>query len=48
MEASCWQMFAERGQTLWELANSLGELLQTEFSKIIHLEEKRLKRFVIT
>ena len=48
MKASCWQMFAGRGQTLWELANSLGELLQTNFSKEIHLEENRLKRFGIT
>ena len=48
MEASCCQMFAEGGQTLWELANSLGELLHTDFSKEIHLEENRLKRFGIT
>ena len=48
MEASCWQMFAEGGQTLWELANSLGELLQTDFGKEIHLGESRLKRLGIT
>ena len=48
MEASCWQMFAEGGPTLWELANSLGELLHADFSKEIHLGENRLKRLGIT